>query len=110
MALANNASFSFRLNDNIKNQSFNVIEKYGLTPSQAINLFLTQIASTQTIPVDLSYLSADTQPADSVPDEPVFNYDLQRMKDRVENQEFVTVPDWATKSGKSFKKWLESIA
>ncbi|PID63898.1 MAG: type II toxin-antitoxin system antitoxin, RelB/DinJ family [Gammaproteobacteria bacterium] len=110
MALANNASFSFRLNDNIKSQSFSIIEKYGLTPSQAINLFLTQIATTQKIPVDLNYLSAGNQSSEHVPDEPVFNYDLERMKDRVENQEFVTVPDWATKSGKSFKQWLESIA
>ncbi len=38
-----------------------------------------------------------------------FNYDLERMKDRVENQEFVEVPDHAVKSGKDFKKWLEAI-
>ncbi len=86
MATANNASFSFRLSDSLKAQSFEVIEKYGLTPSQAINLFLTQVARTHTVPVDLSYLQNN---------EPTFNYDLERMKDRVENQEFVEVPDWA---------------
>ncbi len=100
MATTNNASFSFRLSDSLKTQSFEVIEEYGLTPSQAINLFLTQVARTKTVPVDLSYLQNN---------EIVFNYDLERMKDRVENQEFVEVPDWACKSGKDFKQWLESV-
>lgn len=54
-----NASFSFRLSDGLKQQSFDIIEQYGLTPSQAINLFLTQIVATKTIPVSLDYLQAN---------------------------------------------------
>ncbi len=38
-----------------------------------------------------------------------FNYDLERMKDRVENQEFVEVPDWALESDESFDKWMQAI-
>jgi DNA-damage-inducible protein J len=33
-----------------------VIEQYGFTPSQVFNLFLTEIANTKSIPLDLSYL------------------------------------------------------
>ncbi len=100
MATTNNASFSFRLSDSLKAQSFEVIEKYGLTPSQAINMFLTQVARTHTVPVDLSYLQSD---------EPVFNYDLERMKDRVENQEFVSCPD-DIQTPAEFRQWLSEVA
>jgi DNA-damage-inducible protein J len=56
MANLNSASFSFRLTPSVKAEAFSVIEQYGLTPSQVLNLFLTQIANTKKIPVDLSYL------------------------------------------------------
>ncbi|MBF4102189.1 type II toxin-antitoxin system RelB/DinJ family antitoxin [Gallibacterium anatis] len=52
----NNASFSFRLSDHLKKEAFSVIEQYGFTPSQVFNLFLTEIANTKSIPLDLSYL------------------------------------------------------
>ncbi len=38
-----------------------------------------------------------------------FDYDLQRMKEHVENQEFVEVPDWALESDESFDKWMQAI-
>ncbi len=38
-----------------------------------------------------------------------FNYNLERMKDRVENQEFVAVPDWALENDESFDKWMQAI-
>ena len=41
MAMTQNASFSFRLSENLKQEAFNVIENYGFTPSQLFNLFLT---------------------------------------------------------------------
>lgn len=56
MSVTNNASFSFRVPSAVKNEAFGIIEKYGFTPSQVMNLFLTEIANTKTIPVDLSYL------------------------------------------------------
>ena len=55
----NNASFSFRLSDHLKKEAFSVIEQYGFTPSQVFNLFLTEIANTKSIPLDLSYLKAN---------------------------------------------------
>lgn len=56
MALTNNASFSFRVAEGLKSEAFGVIEQYGFTPSQVFNLFLTEIAKTKTVPVNLSYL------------------------------------------------------
>ncbi len=60
-----NAAVSFRTVEQIKTEAFDVIAQYGLTPSQVFNMFLTQIAKTKTIPVDLSYLNpnAKTQAA-----------------------------------------------
>lgn len=49
-----NAAVNFRTVEQIKTEAFDVIEQYGLTPSQVFNMFLMQIA--KTIPVDLSYL------------------------------------------------------
>ena len=43
--MTQNASFSFRLSENLKQEAFNVIENYGFTPSQVFNLFLTEIAN-----------------------------------------------------------------
>ncbi|MDO4699014.1 MAG: type II toxin-antitoxin system RelB/DinJ family antitoxin [Pasteurellaceae bacterium] len=51
-----NAAVSFRTVEHIKAEAFDVIAQYGLTPSQVFNIFLTQIAKTKTIPVDLNYL------------------------------------------------------
>lgn len=51
-----NALVSFRTREHIKSEAYQVIEQYGLTPSQVFNLFLNQIAKTRTIPIDLSYL------------------------------------------------------
>ena len=56
MAITNNASFSFRMTEGLKRESFSVIEQYGFTPSQVFNLFLTEIAKTKTVPLNLSYL------------------------------------------------------
>ncbi len=44
-----------------------------------------------------------------IPTEQPFNYDLERMKDRVENQEFVSCPD-DVQSPDDFRKWLQGIA
>ncbi|QEH25348.1 type II toxin-antitoxin system RelB/DinJ family antitoxin [Histophilus somni] len=55
MALTN-ASISFRTVEQTKSEAYQVIEQYGLTPSQVFNMFLVQIAKTRSIPVDLNYL------------------------------------------------------
>ncbi|MDD0824687.1 type II toxin-antitoxin system RelB/DinJ family antitoxin [Mannheimia sp. AT1] len=54
MATINDA-FSFRTNAEVKNNAFDVIKSYGMTPSQVFNMFLTEIANTKTIPLSLNY-------------------------------------------------------
>lgn len=61
MPSINNASFSFRVSEGLKTEAFKVINEYGLTPSQVFNLFLTEIANTKTIPVNLSYLKPNKE-------------------------------------------------
>ena len=50
-------NYSVRLDENLKNQAFSVIEEYGLTPAQVIKMFFRQIAETRAIPVSLRYKS-----------------------------------------------------
>ena len=56
MAITNTSSFSFRLAGDLKQEAFKILENYGFTPSQALNLFLTEIVNTKTVPLNLSYL------------------------------------------------------
>lgn len=49
------ASYTFRLNDKLKEEAFRVFESYGISPSQAMKLFLTQVAETKTVPLSLDY-------------------------------------------------------
>lgn len=48
-------NYNVRLDRDLKNRAFSVIESYGLTPSQAIRLFLNQIADTNEIPLSFDY-------------------------------------------------------
>lgn len=49
--MATTTNFSIRLDDELKQKSFAVIEGFGLTPSQAIRLMLKQIADTGSLPI-----------------------------------------------------------
>ena len=40
-------NYNLRLDQELKDSAFAVFESYGLTPSQAIKLFLTQVAQTE---------------------------------------------------------------
>lgn len=42
--------------EKIRQQAFEVIEQYGMTPEQVFNLFLREIATTQSIPLRFDYL------------------------------------------------------
>lgn len=44
-------NFNLRLDDNLKAQSFGVIESFGLTPSQFMRLVLKQVADTGSLPL-----------------------------------------------------------
>ena len=48
-------NYNIRLEQELKDSAFSVFESYGLTPSQAIKLFLTQVAQTNTVPLSFDY-------------------------------------------------------
>lgn len=48
-------NYNVRLDQDLKDRAFSVIESYGLTPSQAIRLFLNQVADTNTVPLSFDY-------------------------------------------------------
>ena len=48
-------NYNVRLDQDLKDRAFAVIESYGLTPPQAIRLFLNQIADTNTVPLSFDY-------------------------------------------------------
>lgn len=48
-------NYNIRLDQDLKDRSFSVLESYGLTPSQAIRLFLNQVADTNTVPLSFDY-------------------------------------------------------
>ena len=43
------SNFNIRLDDDLKARAFAVIERFGLTPTQAMRMFLTQIAETDSV-------------------------------------------------------------
>ncbi|WLF84624.1 type II toxin-antitoxin system RelB/DinJ family antitoxin [Moraxella sp. ZY210820] len=45
----------FKIDETEKIQAFEVIESYGLSPSQVLRSFLKEIGQTKRIPLDLSY-------------------------------------------------------
>lgn len=53
------SNFNMRLDNDLRNSAYPVLEKYGLTPSQAVKMFFNQIAQTGKVP--LSFDWADTQ-------------------------------------------------
>ena len=46
-----NTNFNLRLDEQLKAQSFGVIESFGLTPSQFMRLILKQVADTGSLPL-----------------------------------------------------------
>lgn len=53
-------NYNIRLDQALKEKAFSVFESYGLTPSQAIKLFLTQVAETNTVPLLFDYQAVPT--------------------------------------------------
>ena len=48
-------NFNIRMDEDLKEQAFPVIESYCLTRAQAVKLFLRQIADTRVIPLSFDY-------------------------------------------------------
>ena len=53
-------NYNIRLDQELKDKAFAVFESYGLTPSQAIRLFLNQVADTNAVPLSFDYQSVNT--------------------------------------------------
>ena len=51
------SNLNMRLDDVLKASAYSVIEQYGLTPTQAVRMFLNEIAHTKTIPLSLNWAS-----------------------------------------------------
>lgn len=51
------SNFNMRLDDDLKASAYSVLEQYGLTPTQAVRMFLNEIAHTKTIPLSLTWAS-----------------------------------------------------
>jgi DNA-damage-inducible protein J/RHH-type rel operon transcriptional repressor/antitoxin RelB len=51
------SNYNTRLDQELKNKDFSVFESYGLTPSQSIKLFLSQVAETNSVPLSFDYHS-----------------------------------------------------
>lgn len=49
--LTRNRQFNFRVNEEILNSAKDVLEKQGMTSSDALNLFVEQIATKQELPI-----------------------------------------------------------
>lgn len=48
-------SYNIRLDEDLKNEAFEVFKRYGISPAQAIKMFLKVTAETKTIPLDFKY-------------------------------------------------------
>lgn len=48
-------NYSIRIDKELRDEAFAVLESYGLSPSQAFRLFLQQVAGTGTVPLSFDY-------------------------------------------------------
>lgn len=71
-------SYNFRVDENLKNQSFEVFKRLGISPAQAIKMFLKEAAETNSLPLRSQAMSDATPKtwaeffdkyADDVPDD-----------------------------------------
>ncbi len=48
-------SYNIRLDKELRDEAFSVLDSYGLSPSQAFKLFLKQVAKTKAVPLSFDY-------------------------------------------------------
>lgn len=48
-------NYNIRIEQTLRDEAFSVLDSYGLSPSQAIKLFLKQVAKTKTVPLSFDY-------------------------------------------------------
>lgn len=76
-------SYNMRVDKQLRDEAFSVLDSYGLTPSQAFKLFLKQIAATKKVPLSFDYQEDYTL---SPKGEKLLNQSIQEF----ENGEFET--------------------
>lgn len=59
------ATVQFRMNSAIKDGAFAVLREMGISPSEAMRVFITQVYKTRTLPL---VIAADSQDTDTVPE------------------------------------------
>lgn len=87
-------NFNIRMDQSLKERAFPIIERYGLTPAQAVKLFFNQIADTQTIPLSFDYH------ADKVPNATT----LAAMQEVLDDEKNRTLPRYAT-----YEEFMEAM-
>ena len=93
-----NTSFNLRLDKELKEQSFAVIERYGLTPTQAIKLFLKQVADRKILPLSFNY-QADEPNAET----------KQAMQELIDNRKTKRLDSYEVNSVEEFNAVMEKI-
>ena len=89
-------NFNLRLEQDLRDRAFTVFERYGLTASQALKLFLTQVAETNKIPLSFDYAQ------DNVPNS-VTRKALSEAKNRTDFSEAYATPE-------DFMKAMQDLA
>lgn len=91
-------NYNLRIDKEIKNQAFKVIEDYGLTPSMVLKAFLKQIADRKILPLSFDYQA----------DEP--NEETkQAMREAIENRKNGNLKGYTdlSKMVKDIQEWTE---
>ena len=55
LTMPRSTTYQIRIEDNLRNESFELFRRLGLTPAQAIKMFLQQAVNTQSLPIPMSY-------------------------------------------------------
>ena len=58
--MSRSATYQVRLDENEKQQAFDALKELGITPSQAIRMFLRQVVVTRSIPFPVSVPNDET--------------------------------------------------
>lgn len=53
--MSRSTTYQIRLEDDLRNDAFELFRRLGLTPAQAIKMFLRQAVNTQSLPIPVTY-------------------------------------------------------
>lgn len=53
--MSRSTTYQIRIEDDLRNDSFELFRRLGLTPAQAIKMFLRQAVNTQSLPIPMTY-------------------------------------------------------